>query len=176
MVIFATVFGVGFLLLIVSLIFGHDTDIHADTDFDADGHGPSVFSVKMLSLLMVGFGATGFGVDATTDASVFQSSMAGIAGAAVLGGAGYLIIKMFYRSQESSTISDQDIIGQTASLIDAIGSTGNGQIACVVRGREITFLARSSDGKSISRGTPVRIISKAGNIVTVERIEASAAE
>jgi membrane-bound ClpP family serine protease len=165
---------VGFFLLIISLIFGHDTDIHADADFDHDTHGPSIFSVKMIALLMVGFGAVGFGVKATTTGSMFQASMAGILGAVVVGIAGFFIIKMFYRSQESSTISDEDLIGQTANLIDAIGASGNGQIACIVRGREITFLARSSDGQPINRGVPVRILSKAGNTVTVEPIEPTA--
>ena len=29
MLIFASIFGVGFLILIISLIFGHDTDVDA---------------------------------------------------------------------------------------------------------------------------------------------------
>ena len=120
---------------------------------------------------MVGFGATSFGFRTTTDYTMFQSSMTGVAGAAVVGIIGYLIIRAFYMSQASSTILDSDIIGMTGNTIDAIGSKDNGQIACIIRGREITFLARSSDGKPINKGAPVRIISKSGSVVTVKSLD-----
>jgi len=169
MVIFATIFGIGFVILIFSLIFGHDVD--TDTHIDHDGGGPSIFSVKMISLLMVGFGALSFGVRATTEASMFASSMAGVGGALVVGAMGYFIIKAFYASQSTSTITDSDIIGSRATLIDAIPDNGSGQASCIIRGREITFLARSKDGRAVNRGSSVRIVSKAGNVVTIEREE-----
>ena len=168
--IFATIFGIGFLILIFSLIFGHDVDTDFDHDFDHGG-GPSVFSVKMISLLMVGFGALSFGVRATTEATMFVSSMAGVGGAVVIGGIGYAIIRAFYSSQASSTITDDDIIGSMATLIDAIPENGNGQISCILRGREITFLARSKDGKAVSRGSSVKVVSKTASMVTVEPAE-----
>ncbi len=174
MVIFATIFGVGFLVLLISIIFGHDTDVHVDADASGvDTHGPGVVSVKMIALMMVGFGAFGFGTRATTDWSMFKSSMAGLVGAAAVGVAGYLILRLFYSSQESSTISDEDIVGQQANLIDAVAGSDYGQAACVIRGREITFLARSVNGESISKHTPVRIVRKSGNVVTVEPYEQS---
>ena len=55
--------------------------------------------------------------------------------------------------------------------LDAIVDEGRGQVAVVLRGREITFLARSRDGQSIKRGTPVAIVAKTANIVTVDPIE-----
>ena len=170
MIIFATIFGVGFFILILNLIFGGDHDISADTDVDAHAGGPNIFSTKVISLLMVGFGATSFGFRATTEMSMFQCSMAGIAGALVVGALGMIILKFFYSSQASSTITDNDIIGQTANLIDSIAKGQNGQISCIIRGREITYLARSLDGQAIKRGIPVTIVSKTGNIVTVKPI------
>jgi membrane protein implicated in regulation of membrane protease activity len=169
--IFITIFIVGFLLLIINLIFGHDVDHDMGGDvggLDHDFGHPSVFSVKMLSLLMVGFGAVGFGVRATTSASMFLASMAGVCGAIAVAAIGYVIIRAFYASQATSTISDSDLVGCTGTLIDAIGDNGMGQIACVVRGREITYLARSRDSKAIAHGTPVRVVAKVGNTVTVE--------
>lgn len=179
MLIFATIFGVGFVLLIVNLIFGHDMD-HGydhdasgglDHDTDTSMHGPSVFSIRVISLLMVGFGALSFGVRATTSASMFVASMAGIGGAVVIGGVGYFIIKAFYMSQASSTVTDRDIVGCDGTLLDAISENGLGQITCVLRGREMTYLARSKDGLAIPRGAQVRVISKSGNAVIVEPIK-----
>lgn len=171
MVIFATIFGVGFVILILSLIFGSDAEVETGADADHGGHGPSIFSFKMIALLMVGFGAVSFGVSASTDATMFVASMAGVGGAIVVGALGYLIIRGFYASQETSTVTESDIIGCTANLIDSIAENRTGQIACVVRGREITYLARSKDGRAINRGAPVRVVSKTGNVVTVEPLE-----
>lgn len=173
MIIFATIFGVGFLILLFSVLFGGDADadVDADGDFGDDvGHGPNFFSFKMLALFMVGFGAVGFGVRTTTDWSYFQASLAGVGGAVVVGLLGWLILRIFYTSQASSTIQDHDIVGTTANVIDAISGSEYGQIACIIRGREITFLARSQDGSTIARNSPVRIVRKDGNVVTVEAV------
>ena len=172
MIVFATIFGIGFLILLFSLIFGHDTDVSVDADVSGDlggdvSHGPSVYSAKIVALLMVGFGATGFGFKVTTDWSTFQVSMAGIAGALFMGVLGYIVLRMFYASQASSTINDSDVLGRDANVIDAIHGNEYGQVTCIIMGREITFLARTGDGTTVPRNTPVRIVSKSGNIVTV---------
>ncbi len=171
MMMFISIFAVGFVILLLSMIFGHDGDVDGDVDADGLDHGPSIFSTKLIALFMVGFGAGGFGLRATTDAGMFAASMTGVGGSAVVGLVGYFILRTFYRSQASSTIVDQDIVGSSGNLLDAIMEDGRGQVACVLRGREITFLARSKDGQSIKRGTPVMIVAKTANIVTVEPIE-----
>ncbi len=55
-------------------------------------------------------------------------------------------------------------------LIDAIPKAGQGQALCVLRGREITFLARAASGKAIDRGASVRVVSKTGSTVVVEPV------
>jgi len=169
MLIFVSIFAVGFVILLLSMIFGHDGDV--DADADGMDHGPSIFSVKILSLILVGFGAGGFGLRASTEAGMFVSSMAGVGGSVIVGAFGYFILRAFYRSQASSTIVDQDIVGCEGNLIDGIARDGRGQISCIIRGREITFLARSRDGKPIKRGTPVKIVGKTASVVTVEPLE-----
>jgi len=175
MLMFVSIFGVGFVMLLITSIFGHDADTDVGHDFGGDAdhgsHGPSIFSTKMLSLILVGFGAGGFGVRATTGAGMFAASMGGVAGAVVLGVIGYLIIRGFYGSQASSTVTDDDIIGCDGNLLDGIPEGGRGQVACVVRGREITFLARSKDGSPIKRGAPVKIVAKTAGVVTVTPLE-----
>lgn len=169
MIIFLTIFGVGFVILIMGLIFGGDGDVDSDIDSDV-GHGPSILSLKTIALFAVGFGAVGFGVRSTTDLTMFQSSMAGLGGAVVMGTIGYFILRLFYSSQASSTISNTDIIGMTANVIDAIAGGSTGQVSCVIRGREITYLARSCESAVIPKGAVVKITDKTGSIVTVERI------
>ncbi len=169
MLIFISIFAVGFGILLLSMIFGHDTDV--DADVDTPDHGPSIFSVKMIALILVGFGGGGFGLRATTDFEMFACSMGGAGGALVVGFIGWLILRGFYRSQASSTIVDSDIVDSEGTLLDAIVEDGRGQVSCILRGREITFMARSKDGRTIKRGTPVRIIGKTAAVVTVEPIE-----
>lgn len=170
MIIFATVFGVGFAILIISLIFGGHGDVHVDIGHDAhfgSGEGPSIFSFRIIALLMVGFGAVGFGCRATTDMSMFKASLVGIVGALGVSVIGYLILRMFYANQGTLVVSDSQILGQQGNVIDAIADNGLGQIACVIAGREITFLARSEDNHPIAKNALVRITGKSGNIVTV---------
>ena len=171
MILFATIFGVGFVLLIASLFFGGD-GFDADMDHDI-GHvdGPSIFSFRVISLLMVGFGAFAFGVRATTEASMFASSMSGVGGALVVGIIGYLIIRAFYSRQAGATIQSQQIVGQHGVLIDAIPVGGRGQVGLMIQGREYTFLARTADGGALGRDDRVRVVSFVGNIVVVEPVK-----
>jgi len=171
MLMFVAIFGIGFVILLIGMVFGHDGDADAGGDFDHDAHGPSIFSVRMVALVLVGFGAAGFAVRASSGASMFASSMGGIGGALFMGVIGYFVIRAFYTSQASSTVLDRDVIGCQGNLLDAIPQNGRGQVACVVRGREITFMARSTDGRAVGRGAPVRIVAKTGGVVTVEPIE-----
>lgn len=172
MLLFATIGILGFTLLLISLIFSHDHD-HDFADHDhpgiSDGEGgPSVFSVKMFAVEMVGFGVTGFGVKAGTDWSTLVASLCGIGGALVMGAVGFVIIKSVWRQQASSTITRADIIGSTGRLIDAVPADGVGQVACSVRGREDTYLARTKDGHAIALGRTVKVIDKVGQHVIVE--------
>lgn len=172
MLIFATIGAVGFVLLLANLIFGGDAehDVHS-VDHDIDHGGPSIFSIRMIALLMVGFGCGGYGIRATTDASMLLSTLAGLGGALVVGLFGYGLIRMFYTSQASSTATDQDIVGSEGTLLDSVPAGGVGQISCTIRGREITYMARSTDGKPIKKGARVRVVRKSGPTVTVEPSE-----
>ena len=171
MLIFVSIFGMGAIVLIFNLVFGHDTDSDLSGGGDIDGaDGPSVFSARMISLLLIGFGAVGFGMRTTTDASMAISSLAGLAGAIVMGGIGFVILRAFYSTQASSTVTDRDVVGSTGHLTDAIPEGKLGQMSCEVRGQSVTFIARSDGNRAISRGAQVQIIGKSGGTVTVKEL------
>src|SRR3989338_11318429 len=91
-VVFLSIFGFGFVITSVSLLFGGDSDGDGDFHLDhgdgghdmsghhADGHseGPSIFSIRGASLLSIGFGGTGFLVHIYTK-KLLVSCIAGIA-------------------------------------------------------------------------------------------------
>lgn len=172
MLLFATIGILGFAILLISLLFGHDQD-HDFADQDHSGSadsdsGPSIFSVKMFAIEMVGFGVTGFGIMAGTDWSMLVASVFGLGGAAIMGLLGYAVISSIWKQQASSTITRSDIIGAVGRLIDAVPQDGVGQVACSVRGREDTYMARTKDGHSIPLGRTVKIVDKIGQHVIVE--------
>ena len=169
---FIIIGGLGFLILLISAVFGHDHD-HDFADHDHDGmhdgdKGPSVFSIKMFAIAMVGFGGTGFGFQTGTDWPTSLVTLAACGGALVMGALGYVIIKSFWGQQTSSTVKASDIIGCTGRLVDAIPQNGVGQVECPVRGRQDMFLARTNDGHAIASGRTVKIIEKSGQHVIVE--------
>lgn len=170
MLLFATIGILGFAILLISLFFSHDHDFSSpDNDIISDGDGgPSIFSVKILAIAMVGFGVTGFGIIAGTNFTMVMASLFGIGGALVMGIIGFTIIKTIWKQQASSTITRSDIIGSVGRLIDAIPANGVGQIACSVRGREETFMAQTKNGQAIPLGHTVKIIDKVGQHVIVE--------
>jgi membrane protein implicated in regulation of membrane protease activity len=172
MVIFVTAALAGAAVVVVILLLGGDHDVGVDHDFDAGadfgGGGPGVVSIKLISLAVCGWGVAG-AIASYRGATMWESSLYGLIGAAILGVVGYVFLLAFYRGQASSTITDEDYAGITGRVITTIREKGLGEISCTVRGRTCSMMARSEDEGAIGADTLVQIVRKVGNVVIVKK-------
>ena len=162
-----------FLLLLGSMLFGHDHDADHDHDVDHDhggDHGAgnmSIFSVKIILAFGVGFGAGGF-IGARNDLSWLGSSLSGLVGGLVVGGIGYLFLNALYTRQASSTVQTKQLVGATGIVDTSIDAGSVGRIVVSLPSGRETFLAKSATGKPLALNTPVKIVRVDGSIVSVE--------
>jgi membrane protein implicated in regulation of membrane protease activity len=163
-----------FLLLLASMVFGHDHDHDADHDHDVDhdhggGHASpmSPFSVKVILTFGVGFGAGGY-IGARNDLLWLGSLLSGLLGGLVIGGIGYAFLNALYTRQGSSTVQPKLLVGATGIVDTTIdpGSVGR-VVVSLPSGRE-TFLAKSATGERLALNTSVKIVRVEGAIVSVE--------
>lgn len=164
-----------FLLLLASMVFGHDHDHDADHDHDVDhdhggGHGPghmSVFSVKVMLAFGVGFGAGGY-IGARNDLLWLGSLLSGLAGGLVIAGIGYAFLNALYTRQGSSTVQTKQLVGATGIVDTTIDPGSVGRIVVSLPSGRETFLAKSATGERLALNTSVKIVRVDGAIVSVE--------
>jgi membrane protein implicated in regulation of membrane protease activity len=172
--IFTGIGAVGFLFLLVSLLFGEVFE-HFDFghfDHDIDGGGPTFFSVRGIAVFITAFG--GFGAIATNlGYSALPSSALGFAGGLILATVVYFFARFLYGQQASSTISSSDLVGRTAHVSVAIPANGVGQIRCLIGESMIDKIAQSRDGNAITHNALVTIEEIVGESVIVSPAAAS---
>ncbi len=170
MLVFVIIGLVGFFFLIVSALFGGDHDGGLDHDHDI-GHdvGPNPFSLRIISLFLTGFGATG-AIGQSYGLGYPVSAAIGVVSGAIMGYAGYSLIHMFMRQQASSTVSDEDMVGILGQVSVAIPAGGLGQVEVLVRGKRHYPSARALREEAIAEGAQVKVVRCAGNQVVVEKI------
>lgn len=168
--VFLGIAGIGFLFLLVSLVFGEifdHLDFGGDHDFDHDlDHGPGFFSARIMSVFITAFG--GFGAIAIYKGyDVFASSFFGFAGGVVLASTIYGFARFLYSQQASSTVVSGDLVGRTAQVSVSIPDQGAGQVRCLIGETVVDKIARSRDGRAISYNSLVKIEDIAGESVIV---------
>lgn len=175
MTIYLCMFAIGFVFLAISFGFGFDFEI--DHEIPGGDHGvgdhsdsPSIFSAKVISCFLMGFGAFA----SIGDAFISQNNMdsgskfvlaglVGIVGGFLMGYIGWLIIKLFLGQQGNSNYSLEMFIGMKAQLSVPISEGGIGEISCNLRGQRRSLDVRSTDGKAIMAGTMVEVIQVTGS-------------
>ncbi len=172
MLVFAVIGMVGFFFLIVSALFGGDHD--ADHGFEGGhdlGHeaGPSPFSLRIISLFLTAFGATG-SIARSYSLGYPASSGLGVGAGLVVGFAGFKLIEFFMHQQASSTVAEEDLVGTTGQVSVAIPAGGVGQVGLTVKGRRVYPTARAAGSAAIEDGAQVKVVRSAGNEVIVERL------
>ena len=169
--VFLSITAIGFLFLVLSLIFGelfeHFGD-GGDFDHDIDHGGPGFFSTRVISVFVMAFG--GFGaIGMQYGLSPLPASGMGFAGGAVLAWIIYVFLRFLYSQQSSTEVRTSDLIGQVARVIVAIPAGGLGQVRCQIGEKLVDKIARSRDGQAVPENAAVRIEEMLGETVVVER-------
>jgi len=168
----------------VMQFIGGDTDGHGDLggtdggmDFDADtSHVDSDLGFRLLSMhglsaFFMMFGLVGLALYRQSRAGMFPS----IVGAVIAGLlAVWVIGKLFQgaaRLQSSGTLNTADAVGSSGTVYLNIPEGGRGRVSINFRNHFREFDAVEKDGKSISTGTPIRVIAVKANVLTVEKID-----
>ena len=100
--VFLAIAAVGFLFLIIALIFGEIFDFF-DHDTDVDIGGPGIFSSRVIAVFITAFG--GFGAIATRyGAGPLLASLVGVASGLVFGGVILMFARFLYNQQATSEV------------------------------------------------------------------------
>jgi membrane protein implicated in regulation of membrane protease activity len=176
MLIYAAIGAFGLVVLLSMLVFG---DIFGDHDVDhggfdhggADAGGPSILSVRVMAAFLTAFGVGGV-VARYYSFSHPASSGVGVVAGVVMAGLVYQFAKLLYSQQASSEVRMQGLIGATAEVSVAIPEGGVGQISLSSGGERSEHIARSADGRALSRGTTVVVTALGAQAVVVKPADA----
>lgn len=165
----------GLVFVVFSLVFGGDGDgVDGDGDgvdghdgFDGHDHGPGVLSLRGVSLLAIGFGATGYLVYHYTGKPLV-ASVAGLAAGWLFAFLCMLMLRAFMNQESNSLINTSAIVGATGVVTTSIPEDGYGEVMFTVDGRQLNRVASAEGGKNIRQGTEVRVLSSMGGAVVVK--------
>ncbi len=169
--IFLGIAAVGFLFLLLSLIFGEIFEHFGEgLDHDLDYGGPGIFSTRILSVFVTAFG--GFGAVATYyGLGPAAASGVGFASGVLFASIIYGFARFLWSQQATTELRSADLVGQTARVVVAIPKGGLGQVRCRLGEELLDKIARSEDGEAIGENEIVRIQQVLGEAVIVRRTE-----
>lgn len=164
-----------------------DTDVDFDVDADADvdighfdsGHGDftgsgiSPLSIPILLIFGTGFGAAGTILEALEYEPLVVPIIAGVVSAAVAGIMYVVMVRVFVRTQGSTAVGLQDLVGHEGLLTIRVDEGDPGQVVVVTekRGR---VTAPAVAAESIPTNTQVKVTGVVGDSVKVVRIKPEA--
>ncbi len=158
----STVFSLG------AFLFGHDTDHGLDHDLDHGDAMPGIFSMRVISLFVLGFSGMATIAHFVWHLTPVFSSLCGLGGGAVMGGFAYGLVCVFSKQQASSLALPEDYVNQPARVTVGIPEKGTGEISVAVKGELRSLLAVSADGSPLAEGRAVTIVSVAAGTATVK--------
>jgi len=166
--VFLAIGGIGFLFLLISLIFGELFE-HFDHSFDheLDHGGPGFFSSRVLSVFITAFG--GFGAVATNyGLTIVPASGIGFGSGVIFASIIYFFARFLYGQQATTQSRASDVVGRSARVVVAIPSGGVGQVRCQVGEELIDRIAKSHNGEAIPENTVVQVQEALGEMVIVK--------
>lgn len=177
MIVFIILACLGFFFLVVSLIFGeifdvaHEVAIEHDISLDHGDFGtPSVFSSRIISAFITGFGASG-AIASYYGQEFLGSSLIGLGFGLVSGAIVYAIVSVMYKQQAGSGVTMAEMVGMSATVSVAIPKDGFGQVTLVIKGSQVEHFARAADDGEIKHGSSVKIDKFIGDRFIVSPIE-----
>jgi membrane-bound ClpP family serine protease len=160
--------GLGYAIIVGlagHLFGGHVGDIHMDvgTDLPITPLSPTV-----IATFLTGFGGGGLLANSYFQLSVGKGVLVALlTGVLLSAGTFGALTLLFKNTQAGSEYTLDDMVGRVVQIITPIPENGTGEVALVAKGTRIIGPARSSDGKSIQRNTPVEIVQVVGNVYYV---------
>jgi membrane-bound ClpP family serine protease len=162
---------IGFLLLIISFIFGELDDLLSiDIFSDHDGVGP--FNSKVMAAALTAFGAAGM-LTTYYGWGALPSALASAAVALGVGAAGWWMLSLIYNQESSTDFVVSRLKGQLGEVTTTIPADGLGQVLCSGVAGSRQMLARTVDGTVIPVGQTVRIVETIGSTLIVEAVRQS---
>ncbi len=163
MIVFLTLAAIGLMLLLVSVVFGHHGDLHADGD-----HGGFGFlSVRAFAVFFLAFGTIG-AISQHYDQPAFLSSVWGLLAGALMVGVYVGSMELVKSQQASSLIEECELVGLPARVTIAIPAEGFGEVSCTVKAQTARRMARSKAHAAIAEGELTRIVEVQGDVALVE--------
>jgi len=167
-----TVVSGGFLFLMAILGADQDIDVDVDADIGFDGFeagGPSVLSLKLILIFLIGFGLCGF------LAAYFKTQthhvILALTGGGVIWFVSYQALSWLYRQQSTSHVRGASFVGKEAQVTVPIPKGGSGEVFSRMDGtnKSIYLNARAQDSeRQYQRGQTVTIRSVEGTTAIVE--------
>lgn len=153
--VFLLLAGVGFILLLFSLVFDDILDGLLDGILPEGGW----LSLPSIAAAMFAFGATAFILEEQTDIAI--GTVVGIAGvlALVCGAAAVYLSKTVMNLTTDATPTSNDVLGTTGRVITPIAAGSTGEILTELAGQMIKITARCTNGTAIALGTNVVVVS-----------------
>jgi len=172
--IFLAIAAVGFLFLLISLVFGEIFDHlggafdHGGFDHSLDHGGPGILSTRVLAVFITAFG--GFGAIGTNyGMSPLPASGLGFGSGVVFALIIYAFARFLWGQQATTEVRTTDLVGQAARVVVAIPPGGIGQVRCRLGEELIDKIARSHTGEAIAENAVVRIEEVLGETVIVRK-------
>lgn len=167
--VFLVIAVVGFLFLLVSLVFGEIFEHFGDgLDHDLDHGGPGFFSTRVLSVFVTAFG--GFGAIATHyGMTPIGASMVAFLAGIALALPVYFFARFLFGQQATSETRSQDLLGQPGRVVVSIPVGGVGQVRFRVGEELVDRIARAREPVAIAENDTVVVEEIVGETIIVKK-------
>ena len=158
------------VLLIIVLVLGHDFDVDHSVDIGHDiGHGLSPLSLPIIALFGTTFGGVGAILDYSDLPVAVVILVASVVAALMAAGMWFVMVRLFVRSQSSSDVILESLVGRQANATIPIAPGETGQVLVITAERGRTLLPAISS-EEVRTDDAVVIDGVVGNVLRVRKV------